>query len=102
MCLEKGEKESRLDPKTEEDIGIAIYSYNHGSGFCFLYVNGSSNYIYTENLELELTNLKIEGLADGESKLEIKLNPGEEKFIKLTKISMDEGTSYGSSCSYGF
>lgn len=62
MCLEKGEKETRPDPSTGEECGINIYSYNHGSGFCFLYVNSSENWIYTENLSLELQNLQVDGM----------------------------------------
>ena len=67
----------------------------HGGGCCFLYVNETDSKLYSEDIEFQLENLQIDGCDEGETKVKIEINAGEEKFIKLNKIDPSKGFSYG-------
>ena len=65
-----------------------------------VYKNDSDDQTLEEELGFpNLVNLRIADQED-QSTVHIKIGPGEQKIIKLVKISKQEGFSYSSSMSY--
>ena len=96
LCLQQGKKARRDDPDTGDQYDIFVYSYKHGGGMAYLYVNETTNKTLEESVEWQLKGLEIEG-KPGETELEFSVKPGEKKLIKLVttegpwKLSMGVG-----------
>lgn len=77
ICLNENFKVSRLRDE------IVLYKAWHDNGFVALYQNNSEDKFYTETIRYFLQGLVLEGI-EGDSTMQIKLAPGEEKLIKLS------------------
>lgn len=85
LCLAEGKKAPRPDPEKEapyNETAIYQYSLRHGGGIAYLYVNETSDLLLEEEIEFQLVGLEIED-APGESKVEVKVGPGEKKLLKI-------------------
>ena len=82
LALEKGKKNPRPCPETGDHFEIYQYSYQHGGGHCYLYVNNTTDKVLEEEIEFTLQGLEIEG-KPGENSIEVIVNPGERKMVKL-------------------
>jgi len=98
QCEAEGKKAPRPDPETGEQTEIYQYSLRHGGGIAYLYVNNTDKLTLEEELEFQLTGLEIEG-KPGETKVEIKVGPGQKKLFKLIATDATQKVSCG--VSYG-
>ena len=60
LCKEQGKKTGRPDTETGEAKDIWQYSYQHGDGVCYLYVNNEKKDTLDEEIEFKLVGLEIE------------------------------------------
>ena len=101
MCRSKGTKEGRLEPQTDKDIGVNVFSFTNSEGYCFLYSNKSKKYVLEETVDFELKGLHIDGMPPGTSEVTVNLQPGEEKFFKLVRDAGYMGAvQYGQGVEY--
>ena len=98
MCREKGEMIKRNICFGSDYV--KIYTLSHDGGCCILYINEADGKKYIENMTFMLYNLKIDGRNEKDTKYNLELAPGEEKFIKLNKIDPEKAISYGKSARY--
>lgn len=66
-----------------KDVGIYLYTLYSMDGAMYHYINQSSNYSLSEQVEFELTDCCIEGNIGGY--LEFMLGPGEEKIVSIQR-----------------
>lgn len=78
--------------------GITCKTHQFSGGICMLYENKESTMVLEETVEFTLDNMEIVG-AGGDTKVEIVLKPGEERFI-VVKASGPGGYSFGKATSY--
>jgi calpain-15 len=88
QCLEAGKKVPKLN-KNIEDVGIALYKFRNEQEVCYLYVNNSVGYTFTEKLIFKLDGCQIDGVLG--STVDIFLNPREERLIRIIPV---EGAEY--------
>lgn len=74
-----------------KDVGIYLYTLYTMDGAMYHYINGSTSYSLSEQIQFELENCVLEGNIGGY--LEFVLGPGEEKIVSIVKN--DGVTTFG-------
>ena len=67
---------------------MRVKTYNYSGGIVLLYQNKMEKYAYIEEITFELENLELENEAlTPNKKLEIELEPGQEKMLSFVVTS---------------
>jgi len=97
MCIEQGKKAPRPDTETGAHVDIYQYSLQHGGGIAYLYVNETNDKTLEEEIEFQLVGLELEE-NPGETTIEIKVLPGQQRMVKLRSTEgpwkISTGVSY--------
>ena len=84
---------------TGQPQDIFFYTYTNQNGIYYLYENKTADKTLQENVEFTLTGCTIKDMPEHETKVELKLQPGEVKLIQLIR---NEDESCRTQMSYSY